>query len=119
MPKYTFECQTCHNTRQIYTSSKVKEIYCDSCGKDMLRNLPTLSGKSNVRETVDNYTGLTHSEDQRVVVEQRRDEYYWSVDVPRLVNSGTYSVETMFDMGWVYFDEKNQIQVNTKPPHKR
>lgn len=89
------------------------------CGMDMLRKLPTLSGQSDVHETVDSYTGTIQREDQRKIIEKRRDDYYWTVEVPRLVNSGTYSVETMLEQGWIYLDEKQQIQINNKPPSKR
>lgn len=119
MPKYTFKCSNCSNEMQMFVSVKTKTFACKDCGMSMDRKLPKLSGQADVNETIDDYTGIVHRADQREIVEQRRNEYYWSVEVPRMVNSGTYSVQTMLDMGWIYLDEKNQIQIHTKPPHRR
>jgi copper chaperone CopZ len=119
MPKYTFKCGSCPLKEQLYVSSLTKRIICGNCGDDMYRQLPTLSGKSDVKETVDSYTGIVHVEDQRALIEQRSDEHYWTIEVPRLVNSGQYSVETMLEMGWIILDEKNQVQINRVPPHRR
>lgn len=118
MPKYTFKCSNGHSS-QRFTSRNVKEVDCKDCDQKMKQQLPTLSGQVDVTETIDDYTGIVHRADQREIVEQRRDEYYWTVEVPRMVNSGTYSVETMLEMGWIYIDDKDQVQINTKPPHRR
>lgn len=117
MPKYTFICEKCDTLVQKYTSRDKKAIKC-KCGGSLQRQLPR-PNKADVEETIDKYMGTKQRPDQREVVQQRRDEYYWTIEVPRLVNSGTYSVETMLEMGWIYLDEKNQIQINTSPPHKR
>lgn len=119
MPKYTFKCSSCDLTKQQFVARTTKSIKCPDCDQGMSRLLPTLAGQSDVTETVDSYTGLKQREDHREVVEQRRDEYYWRVEVPRLVNSGTYSVETMLELGWIYLDEKDNIRINTKPKNKR
>ena len=118
MPKYTFECQ-CGHVIQKYVNRSTSEIECLECGKQMPRRLPTLSGPADVNETIDSYTNTVHKQDHKEQVQKRRDEYYWKVEVPRLVNSGTYSVETMIEMGWIYLDEKGDIRTHTKPPHKR
>jgi len=49
----------------------------------------------------------------------RSDNYFWSVEVPRLVNTGTYSIETMIENDWISVDDKGNIQINTRPPKKR
>lgn len=132
MPKYTFICPVCNHKEQTYTPSHVREVACEACCEKyyeehgetpkeqtwMKRQPPTLN-QSEKDETIDKYFGTKQRPDQRDLVEQRRDEFYWTVEVPRMVNSGTYTVETMLEMGWVYIDDKGQIQINTKPPHKR
>jgi hypothetical protein len=80
--------------------------------------MPSLNGKSTVTEVVDKYLGQTHIEDQRKILEDRKQDYYWAVEVPRFVNSGTYSLETMLENGWVYLNDKNEMIIRTKPPHK-
>ncbi len=119
MPKYTFICSSCNSGMQKYVSRSIKELVCDKCNATMMRQLPNLSGPTDVTEVIDEYIGTTQKPDQRDLVEQRRDEYYWTVEVPRLVDSGTYTVETMLEMGWIYLDEKEQVRINDKPPHRR
>jgi len=85
----------------------------------MERQMPILNGQSNVTEVVDKYMGIVWKEGQRELVKERHDEYYWSVEVPRLVNSGTYSLETMLQNGWVWIDDNEHIHTHTKPLHKR
>lgn len=119
MPKYTFKCQECGSAESLYLGRHVKSVTCKECGGETERQLPKLSGQVDVNEVIDGYTGVIHRPDQREIVEKRRNEYYWSVEVPRLVNSGTYSVETMLEMGWIYLDEKDHVQINDKPPHRR
>ena len=118
MPKYTFLCSECGSSTQRYVSRKTRELDC-ACGAKMLRQVPRLSGPPEVKETVDKFFNVQLPQDHKEQIRERSDEYYWSVEVPRLVNSGKYSLETMLEMGWVYFDEKNQLQVQTKPPSKR
>jgi len=118
MPKYTFVCE-CGSSLQKMVYASIKSLKCEECGKDMSRKLPVLSGSPTVNETIDSYTGTVQPANQRDMVEQRRDEYYWTVEVPRLVDSGTYELQTMIEMGWVTVDDKGQLHVNNKPPHKR
>lgn len=117
MPKYTFHCSICGHNRQKVTSASVREIECTNCLNRATRIPPTLNGPSNVTEVVDEYTGIVRRRDQQEEVKQRRDEYYWSVEVPRFVQSGTYSVKTMLENNWIYFDDKEQMHIRTKPPH--
>ena len=119
MPKYTFVCDRCQQVDQAYVLRSVMEISCEKCQSLMKRQLPSLVGSSDVSETVDSYTGIVHKEDQRQIVEHRRDEYYWTVEVPRFVHSGTYSTETMLEMGWIYVDDKGTVRIHDKPPHRR
>jgi hypothetical protein len=119
MPKYTFKCDLGHEI-QKYTTTKVKNFPCtdDSCSATMVRQPPRLQ-KADVHETIDKFFNIQQSPDQSELVQQRRDEYYWTVEVPRLVNSGTYALDTMLELGWITVDDKDQIQINTAPPHKR
>jgi hypothetical protein len=85
----------------------------------MKRQLPKLGGQPDVHETVNEYTGVTWKEGQKEAIDERRAKYYWEVEVPRMVRSGTYSIETMLEMGWVYFNDKEEMCVNNKPPSER
>lgn len=125
MPKYTFVCPDCGRTEQTYTSRTVKVLPCISCTKDpesiilMKRKLPKLYGNPDITEVVDDYSGKTIKQDQSTMIKERRDKYYWSVEVPRKVASGTYGVDTMLELGWVWFDDDGKMHVNDKPPHER
>jgi transcription elongation factor Elf1 len=119
MPKYSFKCSSCGSDKQMYIPPLVKEVECKTCNGTMERQMPTLNGPSSVHEVVDKYTGITHIDDQPAIVQERKEEYYWSVEVPRLVNSGTYSLETMLENQWIWVDDSGKIHVNNKPPQKR
>ena len=119
MPKYTFKCEKCGSEKQQYASRSSDSVPCTECDVSMKRCLPTLSGQPDITEIVNDYTGQTAKQDQSTMIKERRDKYYWSVEVPRLVASGTYGVDTMLELGWVWFDDKGHMQVNTKPPHER
>lgn len=116
MPKYTFKCNKCSLQKQTYTNTSVKEIECE-CGDSMKRQMPSLRGLKTT-ETVDKYTNRKHISDHDNVLKERKLDYYWSVEVPKMVNSGTYSIETMIEQGWVYYDEKGNLITRTKPPQK-
>lgn len=117
MPKYTFHCATCGCDKQTVTSVSVRDITCPNCQARATRILPTLNGPSSVTEVADEYTGIVRRVYQQEEVKQRRDKYYWSVEVPRFVQSGTYTVETMLENSWIYFDDKDHMHIRTKPPH--
>lgn len=119
MPKYTFKCNLGHTTQKI-TSSSVVFIPCieDNCKSTMSRQMPNVL-PPNVTEVVDKYTGITHIDGQKDIISERKEEYYWTVEVPRMVNSGTYSLETMLENGWIWVDDAGKINVNNKPPSKR
>jgi hypothetical protein len=119
MPKYTFLCSSCSSEVQMYVPPLVKEVPCKACQGSMNRQMPTLNGPSNVREVVDKNTGITWTDGQQEMIKDRKDEYYWTIEVPRFVNSGTYSLETMLENQWITVDDAGKIHINNKPPNKR
>lgn len=116
MPKYSFECSNCGNTTQLYCHMD-KVITCHVCDENMQLLLPTIT--SEVRETVNKETNAHWKQDQKEILAERKANYFWEVEVPRLVNSGVYTLETMLENGWVYYDEKNNLQTRTSPPQKQ
>jgi transcription elongation factor Elf1 len=119
MAKYTFVCSNCGTSKQMYVPHLVEQVECSACSNKMNRQMPTLNGPANVREVVDKYTGVTHTDGQLDLIKERREDYYWSVEVPRFVNSGTYSLETMLENDWIFVDDAGKIHINDKPPSKR
>lgn len=117
MPAYTFKCEDGHSHQKI-TTNKTKSVIC-SCGKEALRQLPKLAGASHTEEIVDKYTGMTWRDDQRDQVQERNDKYYWEVEVPRFVQSGIYTVETMLENGWITLEDNGTVTVQNKPPSAR
>ena len=79
--------------------------------------MPVISGQE-VRETVDTYVGTKWKQDQKDLVKERKADYFWEIEVPKKVNSGIYSLQTMLENGWVYVDDKGKLQTRTKPPQK-
>ena len=118
MPKYIFKCSTCGRETTKYTASSVKFLTCDdSCSSIMHRLMPKLRGLKNT-ETIDKFTDKKHIDDHAAILKERKADYYWEVTVPELVNSGTYTMETMLEQDWVYFNEKGELVTRTKPPQK-
>lgn len=120
MPKYTFKCVLGHSIQRVVPSS-IEGFPCTHgpCSAVMSRQLPTLNGPSTVTEVVNKYTGVEQRRDQKEQVEERKAEYFWTVEVPRFVASGVYSIETMLENGWIWVDDNMQVRVHTKPPHRR
>ena len=85
----------------------------------MDRQLPIINGNPDITEIVNNITGQTQKKDQSIMVKDRHDKYYWSIEVPRMVNSGVYGLDTMLQNGWVWFDDNKQMHIHTKPPNER
>lgn len=81
----------------------------------MARQFPSY-GSKKVTETVDPYTNVRQEEDQKKINQDRKTEYFWEVEVPRLVQ--TYSVQTCLEEGWLVYNEKGELVIN-KPPSKR
>lgn len=115
MPKYTFTC-ACGHSKQQLASISTKEITCDVCSASMTRSLPKLSGKANVTEVVDSHTGVKWGDDHIKEMEDRKRTHFWEVEVPRMVNSGVYAIETMLENRWVYFDDHGKLITRTRPP---
>lgn len=114
MPKYTYTC-TCGKSKKSYQPSDISSILCE-CGGEMTRQMPTTS-RADVKEVVDSFMGLSIDPDQDAILKERKLDYYWAVEVPRLCNQ--YSPAHCLTNGWMYIDEKGQLQIHTKPPHKR
>lgn len=116
MAKYTFQCASCHKIIQK-RASWGDEVLCDICKTPMAQELPHIGGQE-VRETVDVLTGSKWIADQEAILKERKADYFWKVEVPRMVDSGIYSLETMLENGWVYYDDKGILVTRTKPPQK-
>jgi hypothetical protein len=114
MPKYIFACPECKTEVKKYTSSTTLHIPCQ-CGKEMDRKLPNTSN-SEVTETVDALTNVAWKDDQKALITKRKDDHYWEVEVPRLVQK--YSLETCLEQRWLVYNEKGELVIN-KPPSKR
>lgn len=116
MPKYKFICR-CGAEVVKYTSASTSSIKCNACNQAMKRQIPSSVEQAAVKELVDAYTGVYLPPDNKEILDARRSEYFWKVEVPRLVNE--YPVEHCLQEGWLYVDEQGKLQVQTKPPHKR
>jgi hypothetical protein len=117
MAKYTFLCKKCGLSTQRFAHSDVCTLPCECEGGEMIRQMPKLAGIKTT-EVVDKYTNKKHVADQKQVLQERKLDYYWEKLVPEMVNSGTYTLETMLEKGWVYYDEKKNLVTRTKPPQK-
>lgn len=116
MPKYIFTCE-CGAEISKYISASIFSIKCSYCSAQMSRQIPSHVEQSIVKELVDSYTGVYLPPDNTAILEARRSEYFWKVEVPRLVNE--YPIEHSIREGWLIYDEQGKLQVQTKPPHKR
>lgn len=116
MPKYVFKCTKCNKELTKYTSSLTKTIKCE-CSNIMNRQMPRLRGLKNT-ETVDKFTNKKHIDNHQGILDERKADYYWSVQVPEMVDSGTYQLDTMLEQNWVYYNEKGELVTRTKPPQK-
>lgn len=115
MAKRTFTCK-CGYTCQKYTNKKT--IPCPDCNSDIAASMPNLNGPATVNEKI-NDLGTRWKQDQKTLVKERNEEYYWRVEVPRMVESGQYGIDTMLELGWIWLDDNNKIHIHKKPPHKR
>jgi len=116
MPKYTFVCDHCKKEKQTYTSISTKTQKCE-CGEEMHRKFPNIGG-TQTNELIDKYTNKSLVKDHKEILGERKLDYYWSVEVPKMVNSGTYELETMLEKDWVFYDEKGNLVTRTKPPQR-
>jgi len=115
MPKYKFVCDNCGDIALKYVNASTEHIKCHACQKDMKRQLPS-AGSQAVKEVVDSFTGTKQFQDQKEILKDRQDDYYWNVEVPRLIQ--TYSIETCLEQKWLVFNDKGELVIN-KPPKKR
>ena len=115
MPKYNFTCTKCSLKKHKYVSVSVETVTCD-CGEAMTRDLPNTNSATEIREIVDPYTNRKWGKDHEAVMKKRREDHYWEVEVPRLVEK--YSVETCLEQGWLIYNDKGELVIN-KPPSKR
>lgn len=115
MPKYNFVCSKCETRTHKYVASTIEEIPC-KCGNVMNRELPNTNSPTEVREIVDPYTNRKWGKDHEAVMKKRKDDHYWEVEVPRLIQ--TYSTETCIEQGWLIYNDKGELVIN-KPPSKR
>lgn len=115
MPKYNFTCKVCSTKTHKYVPVNIETATC-TCGGEMDRDLPNTNSATEVREIVDPYTNTTWGKDHEAVMKQRREDHYWEVEVPRLVEK--YSIETCLEQGWLIYNDKKELVIN-KPPSKR
>jgi hypothetical protein len=115
MPKYNFTCPKCETKTHKYVPTTVEHIAC-VCGEQMNRDLPNTNSATEVREIVDPYTNKRWGKDHEAVMKKRKEDHYWEVEVPRLVQ--TYSLETCLEQGWLIYNDKGELVIN-KPPSKR
>lgn len=116
MPKYIFLCNSCATKTHKYVPTTVETIPCATCGEVMKRELPNTNSATEVREIVDPYTNRKWGKDHEAVMKKRKEDHYWEVEVPRLVEK--YSVETCLEQGWLVYNDKGELVIN-KPPSKR
>lgn len=116
MPKYTYKCSSCDKELQKFAGIKDSIIDCD-CGEVMSRCMPKIKSPK-VTEVIDKYLNKKHVEDQKSKLQERKLDYYWKHEVPNMVDSGTYALDTMLEQDWVYYDEKGNLITRTVPPQK-
>ena len=117
MPKYTQYCRSCDSKVQVLCDIN-DLVLCKKCGTQTERQLPIV-GQTKVTENVDSFLGTHWVQDQTEILRERKANYFWEVEVPRFVNSGVYTLETMLENQWVYYDEKGNLQTRTFPPQKQ
>jgi hypothetical protein len=111
MAKYRFVCDKCSLQKTQFTSHKVEEISCE-CGAVMKRQVPVIAGQE-VRETVDTLTNTKWKQDQKEILQKRKEDHFWTVEVPRLVQ--TYSLKTCLEEGWLKYNEKGELVIGKAP----
>ncbi len=114
MAKYIFKCDNCGEQVEKYVPRLVKDVAC-TCGSRSNRQFPNVA-QQQVTETVDSYMGTTRDQNHEEKIKERRDDHYWNVEVPRLIQ--TMSLETCLEQGWLVYNEKGELVIN-KPPSKR
>lgn len=108
MAKYRFQCEKCSVIVERYASVSADTLPCKECGANTKRLFPNI-GSKKVTEVVDTFLNVRQEEDHRKEIESRRIEHFWGVEVPRLVQSGTYSIETCLENNWLVYNEKGEL----------
>ena len=116
MAKYRFQCEKCSTVVERYVAVSVETLPCKECGSLSKRLFPNI-GSKKVTEVVDPFLNVRQEEDHKKQLEDRRTEYFWEVEVPRFVQSGVYSMETMLAEGWLVYNEKGELEIG-KPKKK-
>lgn len=119
MAKYTFKCNNCGETREQFCSPRIVSGICKICGAETQRLLPKMNGPAVVYEDPDGVSGHKWIAEHNSEIQARKRKYYFEVEVPRMVESGTYSLETMIEQGWVWIDDNGEMHMHTKPPEMR
>lgn len=117
MPKYRFVCSSCGGEIVKLVKIGTKEIVC-KCGESMSRKMPRLNSIETT-ETVDSYRNVKWTANHREKLKERKEEYFWKYEVPRLVTSGIYELETMLENDWITITDDGKIEIQDKPPSKR
>ena len=113
MAKNRYICDKCLKEEFRYSNAEAHS--CD-CRGNLVKQMPRLADHAQVTEVVDKYRNIKHKQDQKEILEKRRSKNYWQNEVPKLVRSGTYCEQTMFEQGWIYRNEKGEICIRTTPP---
>ncbi len=116
MPKYRFRCNACNREEQVNVAVRTKTLTCPICAASMERQLPIIKG-TQVEETVNQLTNTTWKQDQKAIVQARKEDYYWKYMVPKLVEES--SLQTALENKWVYYAEDGSLKVYDKPPGRR
>jgi hypothetical protein len=82
----------------------------------MTRQVPSIN-QANVSEVIDPYVGVSLQADHDKLIKERKEQQFWQFEVPRLVKK--YSISHCLENGWVFINDKGQLEVQTKPPSKR
>jgi len=116
MPKFRLICSKCKKEVTKLIPKKWDNLPCD-CGGILQKQFPT-SGTKVVTETTNQITNTRKMEDLDINIKERQGKYFWEVEVIRLVNSGIYSLDTMLSNGWVFYNDKGELETRTSPPKK-
>ena len=105
--------------REMFASPQITSTVCVKCGGSTKRKMPTMNGPATSYEDPDGQSGRKWLDGQADILKHRKDKYFYEVEVPRMVASGTYSVETMLENEWIFLNDDGSIGVHTKPPYMR
>jgi len=76
----------------------------------MKRELPIISGQTEVREVIDPLLNKRHHKDQKEMLKERRREHFVNSEIPRLVDK--YSIETCLENKWLIYNDKGELIIN-------